>query len=192
MYEAVVMGASAGGLDALRRILSGLDESFPLPIVIVQHMAASSGYLAELLDEACRIRVKEADEKEALAAGVAYLAPAGYHLLVEPERTLSLTVDGKVNFSRPSIDLLFETAADAFGPALIGVVLTGANADGAAGLRKIKAAGGLAIVQDPAEAQARAMPAAAIAAAPVDHVAPLVAIGDLLRRYARREIAHAC
>jgi two-component system chemotaxis response regulator CheB len=181
MYEAVVIGASAGGMRALTAILSRLPEAFAAPIAIVQHVdAQADGYLAEHLNAACALTVKEAEDKESLRAGTVYLAPGGYHLLVEPDRSLSLSVDEKVNFARPAIDVLFESAADAFGGALIGVVLSGGNGDGASGLKAIKRRGGVAIVQDPACAEARQMPQAALAAAKADHVVGLDGVAALL------------
>jgi two-component system chemotaxis response regulator CheB len=180
-YEAVVVGVSAGGLGALKIILPSLQASFPLPIAVVQHRdERSDGYLAKYLNEICAVTVSEAEDKELLCAGHVYIAPAGYHLLVECERRFSLTVDACVNYSRPSIDVLFESAADAYTESLIGVVLTGANADGAQGLKTIKVRGGLAIVQDPATAQASAMPRAALGATPVDYVVNLKQIAPLL------------
>ncbi len=162
-YRAVVIGASAGGLMALKELLPALPEDFPCPVLIVQHISPmSDNYMSKMLDAASRIRVKEADEKEKLAAGVAYIAPPDYHLLVEADETLSLSADEKVNYSRPSIDVLFETAADAFGSQLLGIVLTGANTDGAEGLLAIKKAGGYTLVQDPDDAESPAMPLAAI------------------------------
>jgi two-component system chemotaxis response regulator CheB len=181
MYEAAVLGVSAGGLQALMKIIPALPAAFPLPIAIVQHLGVrSDAYLAGLLNRNSAIEVKEAEDKETLSPGTAYLAPAGYHLLIEPDKSFSLSVDDKVNFSRPSIDLLFESAADAFGETLIGVVLTGANSDGAQGLKAIKRRGGLAVVQNPKTAEASFMPRAAIAATAVDHIVELEHIAMLL------------
>ena len=124
MFEAAVIGVSAGGLNALRTILPELPRGFPLPIAIVQHQGArSDGYLVKMLADICAITVKEAEEKEAMQHGTAYLAPPDYHLLIEPDRAFSLSVDEKVNFSRPSIDVLFQSAAETFGRGLIGVIL---------------------------------------------------------------------
>lgn len=187
MYEAVTMGVSSGGLQALRTILPALPAAFPVPIAIVQHIEAQSGaFLSEFLDGASAITVKEAEDKELMRPGVAYLAPPGYHLLVEPDASFSLSVDEKVNYCRPAIDPLFESAADAFGAALIGVVLTGANADGARGVKRIKDCGGCAIVQSPKTAEAPYMPQAALAATPVDHVVQLDQIAPLLVRLTER------
>ena len=182
-YEAIVIGVSAGGMNALGTILSDLPVDFALPIIIVQHMDPDSrDYLPEHLDQKCNISVKEAEEKEKVTKGVAYIAPPNYHLLLEEDRTFSLSVDEWVNYSRPSIDVTFESAADVYGRRLVGVVLTGANADGSAGLKKIKKAGGLAIVQDPATAHVDIMPKAAIAALKVDHVLPLEEIPELFKK----------
>ncbi len=161
--KAVVIGTSAGGLQALKTLLPSLPASFPCPLMIVQHMSPhSDNYMVRMLDGLAAITVKEADEKEPIASGTAYVAPPDYHLLVEEDFTLSLSMEEKVNYSRPSIDVLFETAADAYGPHLMGIVLTGANADGAAGLAYIKKKGGYTVVQHPADAESPAMPRAAI------------------------------
>lgn len=180
-YRAAAIGVSSGGLQALTALLGRLPADLPLALLIVQHLGADAGDgLARLLDQRCALRVKEADEGEAVRPGTAYLAPPNYHLLVENDGVLALSVDPPVNFARPSIDVLFESAAMVFGPQLIGIVLTGANADGSAGLRTIKAYGGLAVVQDPTEAEATPMPLAALAATPVDHILALQQIADLL------------
>jgi len=170
-YEAIVMGVSAGGLLALSNILEALPAGFELPVIITQHRAKDErALLEELLQLKCRLRVKEADEKERIAGGVVYMAPAGYHLLVEKDRSFSLSCDPLVNYSRPSIDVLFETAAEAYEDRLIGIILTGANKDGAAGIATIRHRGGMTIAQDPAEAQFPVMPQAAIATGSVQHI----------------------
>jgi len=180
-YEAVVIGVSAGGLDALRSILPRLPEKFPVPVIVVQHRkAGGDDFFAEYLDQRCAMRVKEAEEKEEATPGTIYLAPADYHLLLEDDRSFSLTLESRVRFSRPSIDVLFESAADVYGRRLIGIVLTGASDDGSRGLAAIKKRGGLALVQDPATAEVETMPKAAIKAAPIDFVLPLSAIGPFL------------
>jgi two-component system chemotaxis response regulator CheB len=182
-YRAVVIGVSAGGIEALTLLLPALPAGFPVPVAVVQHRdPRADNFLAGYLDRLSRIAVSEAEDKEPFCAGHAYLAPAGYHLLLEADRTLSLSVDARVNHSCPSIDVLFESAADVFSGSLIGIVLTGANADGAQGLKAIKARGGMAIVQDPETAQAAAMPRAALAATPVDYVVALAGIAPLLLR----------
>jgi two-component system chemotaxis response regulator CheB len=187
-YEAVVIGASAGGLQALKALLSSLPTSFPLPIAIVQHIAErSENLMAELLNHASRITVKEAEDKESLNPGTVYLAPPGYHLLIEPDRSLSLSVDERVNHARPSIDVLFESAAEVFDEALIGIILTGANADGAQGLKTIKEYGGLTIVQNPESAETPAMPKAALAATEADYIVDLEQLTPILLQLAAGE-----
>ena len=129
--------------------------------------------------------MKQADEKECILPGVIYLAPPGYHLMIEEDKTFSLSVDSPVNFARPSIDVLFETEADAYGARLVGVILTGANSDGSRGLKKIKDSGGLVLVQDPESAEAATMPRAAVEGTEVDYVLPLEEIGPFLNRMNR-------
>jgi two-component system chemotaxis response regulator CheB len=165
--EAIVIRASAGALEALSAILPALPQGFELPVLVVVHVPPDRrSVLSELFEAKCRVPVKEAEDKEPIVGGTVYFAPPDYHLLVEADRCLALSSDEPVLFSRPSIDVLFESAADAYGPALIGVVLTGANQDGAKGLRAIVAAGGAALVQEPQGAFAPAMPEAAIASVP--------------------------
>ena len=177
----MVIGVSAGGLVALTSLLPVLPAGYPLSILVVQHVHASSdGYLNEILDNQCSLHVKEAEEKEKIEPGTIYIAPPNYHLLVETDMTMALNVDDKVRFSRPSIDVLFESAADVFENHLVGIVLTGANDDGARGLRSIKEHGGLTIVQEPTEAEFPLMPEAALSMSRVDHVLPLAEIGRLL------------
>lgn len=184
-YQAVVIGVSSGGVQALKKLLGPLPADFPLPILVVQHIGPDAGSgLARLLDEYCLLRVKEADEQDAILPGTVYLAPPNYHLLVERDGCLSLSADPHVSFARPSVDVLFESAAEVFGPQLIGIVLTGANSDGSRGLKSIKQHGGVAIVQDPAGAEARQMPQAAMAATRVDHVVDLDGMAALLRKLA--------
>lgn len=176
--EAVVIGASAGAVQALLHILPGLPATLSVPILIVVHVPSDrSNALVTLYQDRSRMRVKEAEDKETVTDGTVYFAPSDYHLLVEAERSLALSSDEAVHHSRPAIDVLFETAADAYGPALAAIILTGANQDGADGLRAVAAAGGVAIVQDPATAQVPAMPAAALAACPTAHV---MSIDDIL------------
>lgn len=177
----LVVGASSGGMQAISRLLTGIPANFSMAILIVQHIAASSdGSWTRILDSRCKIAVREADEKEPIRPGIAYFAPANYHLLVEPDRTLTLTVDEPVNYARPSIDVLFETAADAYGFRLIGLVMTGANSDGAKGLEYVKNKGGLTIVQDPETAETPFMPRAAIQQVCPDHILAIEAILELL------------
>ena len=145
--EAIVVGGSAGALHALAAILPALPPSFSIPMALVLHMARERpSYLAELLGAKCALPVKEAEDKEPIAPAMIYLAPPNYHLLIEKERCFSLSVDAPVNYSRPAIDVLFESAAEAYGSALAGLLLSGANEDGASGLARIKKAGGTTLV----------------------------------------------
>ena len=180
-YKAIVIGASSGGWLALKKILGLLPRDFPLAIVVAMHRHPhSDGYLEKSLDNECAVRVKQADEKEIIMGGTVYFAPPNYHLLVEDNHIFSLSVAKAVHYARPSVDVLFESAAYVYGDTLAGLILTGANSDGAEGLKKIKAAGGLVLVQDPATAEADAMPRAAIKAADPDHILPLDEIGIFL------------
>ena len=180
-YEAIVLGASAGGFNVIKQLVAALPKDFFLPIMVVQHVSdTSDGSWAEMLNSQSRLHVKEADEKERVKPGTIYLAPANYHLLVEPDHTLTLTVDERVNYARPSIDVLFETAAEAYRERLIGLIYTGANRDGAAGLAHIKANGGLTVVQDPTTAESPTMPSSAIRAAKPHHVLSPEQIIELL------------
>jgi two-component system chemotaxis response regulator CheB len=173
-YRAIVIGASTGGIEAIRAILMPLQEGFAVPIVIVQHLSPhSDNYMVTHLNGICRINVKEADEKEKILPGSVYIAPPNYHLLLEKDESLSLTVEPKENYSRPSVDIFFESAADAYGDSLIGIILTGANSDGSKGLKRIKELGGLAIVQEPKTAVASSMPKAAIEITAVDYILSL-------------------
>jgi len=184
--KAVVIGASAGGWDALKIILGALPENFPLAIMVVMHRHPhSDAYLEKSLDNDCAVRVKQADEKESIVSGTVYFAPPNYHLLIEDIHTLTLSVARAVNYARPSIDVLFESAAYVYGDTLAGLILTGANNDGAGGLKKIKAMGGLTLVQDPETAEATAMPNAAIKAADPDFVLPLGEIGAFIKDLVR-------
>lgn len=177
-FELVVIGASLGGLHALRVVLGALPKNYSLPVVIVQHRKGED-ILSALLATHCELPVSEAEDKEPLIGGHVYLAPSNYHLLVEAGHC-ALSTDEPVNYAQPSIDVLFESAADAYDDRVIGVILSGTGADGARGLAAIKRRGGLTITQDPATAEACAMPEAAIAAARVDAVLSLQEIGLFL------------
>jgi two-component system chemotaxis response regulator CheB len=180
--QAVVIGASAGALEALSVILPKLPSGFRLPVIVVVHVPPEKrSVLSELFQAKCRLAVREAEDKESISGGTIYFAPPNYHLLVEAEKTLSLSSDEPVLFSRPSIDVLFESAADAYGPTLIAIVLTGANQDGAAGLRAVVDAGGTAIIQNPRGASASAMPEAAMASCPGAQVRSLEEIAKYLQ-----------
>jgi two-component system chemotaxis response regulator CheB len=180
-YKAIVIGVSSGGMNALKIILPSLPADFALPVIIVQHVGArSDGTWIELLNNISPLRIKEADEKEKIEKGNVYVAPPNYHLLVEKDETFSLSVDEKVNYARPAIDVLFESAAEAYKDELIGIILTGSNSDGTAGIEKIKMHGGLTIAQDPETAESSYMPASAIATNKIDHVLSIEKIINLL------------
>lgn len=184
-YKAVVIGTSAGGLYALSFILKDLPAAYPIPVIIVQHRSKDQrDLLEEVLQSKCRIRIKQADEKEKIESGVVYIAPPDYHLLVEANKTFSLSSDEPVRYSRPSIDVLFETAAMVFKDSLVGIILTGANNDGAAGTIAVKKCGGLTIAQQPDEAQFSAMPRAAIETRNVKYIKTLTEIQDFLLQIA--------
>lgn len=174
MTHVIVIGASSGGMEAIRQILSGLPDKFEVPILIVLHIGSNNIYhYLSMLGSNTGFRVKEAGEKEAIEAFTVYFAPPNYHLQVEANFTFSLSTDAKVNYSRPSIDVLFETAAWAYKEKLIGVLLTGSNSDGASGLKAIKEYGGTTIVENPVSAYTKAMPLAAIDASTPDYVLDL-------------------
>ncbi len=180
-HDLVAIGASWGGLDAVRSVLGGLPAGLDAAVVIAQHRAPESHPTAfrDLLGAVTRLRVREAGDKDELRPGHAYVAPPDYHLLVE-RGTLALSTEEPVQYARPSIDVLFESAADEYGEHAIGIVLTGANDDGARGLARIKDCGGVAIVQDPSSSERRAMPDAAIAATAADAILPLDEIPKFL------------
>ena len=181
-YELIAIGASWGGLVALERVLGGLPAGFEAAVVVAQHRSADSqeGLLTEVLATHSALPVREAADKDLVRPGCVYLAPPDYHLLVEPG-ALALSVDEKVSFSRPSIDVLLESAGDAYGERAIGVVLTGSSDDGALGLRRLRERGGLTIVQDPDEAERPEMPAAAVEAGAAGEVRELASIAPRLR-----------
>jgi two-component system, chemotaxis family, protein-glutamate methylesterase/glutaminase len=182
--EVVVMGGSSGAVEAFSKILPELPPHFTIPIVLVLHISPDHpNCLVEVLRNRCRLAVKEAEDKEPLRASFVYVAPPNYHVLLERDRSLSLSVDDKVHFSRPSIDVLFESAAEAYGTAAAGVLLTGANEDGAHGLACLRAMGGATFVQAPETASIRTMPEAALRIDPQHRVVPLLeialALGEL-------------
>jgi len=175
------MGTSAGGLHALTTILEALPADYPLAIIIVQHRAKDKKDLLEdVLQHKCKIRIKQADEKEKIERSTVYIAPPDYHLLIERDLTFSLSADELVNYSRPSIDVLFESASEVYTDKLIGIILTGANSDGAKGILSIKMNKGLTIAQAPEEALFPIMPLAAIQIKGVTHVMTLSAIQNFL------------
>jgi two-component system, chemotaxis family, protein-glutamate methylesterase/glutaminase len=176
----VVMGASLGGLKALETVLADLPADFPMAIAIVQHRKADAEQtLATLLGKRCVLPVSEADDKQEIRPGHIYLAPSEYHLLVEKDH-FALSLEEPVNFARPSVDVLFESAAETYGTGVIGVIMTGTGRDGAWGLAAIKEHGGLTVVQDIATAEGDGMPKAALAASTVDRILPLERIGPFL------------
>jgi len=184
---AVAIGASAGGIDALFTLLDGLAPPMQAALIIVLHLPEQhESRLVDVFAGRLRVPVEEAQPHAPVREGTVYFAPPGYHLLVEADRSFSLSCDAPVLFSRPSIDVLLESCAEAYGPALAGVVLTGANDDGARGLARVKACGGLAAVQDPNEALHPTMPLAAIDAADPDFVLPLAGLRSLLHTVVRR------
>ena len=191
-YELVTIGSSWGGLDALERLLAALPADFPAPVVIAQHRGAASGegMFADLLQRRSRFAVADAEDKDRLEPGRVYVAPPDYHLLVQ-RGSLALSIEAPVAFSRPSIDVLFESAADAYADRLVAVVLTGANDDGAKGLLRVKERGGYVIVQDPATAEQPAMPAAAVATGAADLVLPLEEIGPCVAELCRGDVRSA-
>jgi two-component system, chemotaxis family, protein-glutamate methylesterase/glutaminase len=179
--EALVIGASAGGIEALLTLLPALPATMKLAVICILHMPPDrESRLAELFDERVAVTVRDAIDKEEIRPGVVYFAVPGYHLSVEQDRRFSLSCEPPVHFARPAIDVLMESAADAYGSALAGVLLTGANQDGADGMARIKACGGLTIVQDPKEAQSATMPQQAIAKSEPHLVLPLARIAALL------------
>lgn len=182
-FSAVVIGASAGAVEALNTILPTLPADYAIPLLIVVHLPPDKkSIMAELFQAKCQLRVKEAEDTESITPGTIYFAPTDYHLLVETGGYLSLSSDEPVLFSRPAIDVLFETAADAYGDALLGIVLTGANEDGAAGAKAIAHAGGTVLVQTPSTAMASTMPQAALDACPAARTLNLQEIAHYLQK----------
>jgi len=178
--ELIVIGCSLGGIYALEKIFCALPRDFETPIAVVQHRHKKSrAALPEFFQRSCKIPVVDAEDKQWIKPHTIYLAPADYHLLVE-KGEFNLSVDDLVRYSRPSIDVLFESAADAYGPRLIGVVLTGANSDGTKGAQRIKERGGLVVVQNPEKAEAPEMPRSVIATGAVDQILNLEDIAPFL------------
>ena len=179
--EAIVIGASAGGIQAVEKILSALPESYSLPIIIVIHLPANErSLLPEVFKHRLKMKVKEVNEKETIESGTVYFAPSAHHVLIEKNKTFSLSIEEPVLFSRPSIDILFKTAADCYGENLVGILLTGANEDGAQGLKKIKEAGGITVVQNPASAEISVMPAAGMPFTSPEYILTLDEIANFL------------
>ena len=184
--DLVVIGSSWGGAEALREVLGALPVDYPAAVAIAQHRSPGSrGVLTHFLQKHCSLPVREADDKDPVVPGTVYLAPADYHLLVEGG-AFALTTDEMVQYSRPSVDVLFETAAHHYGARVVGVVLTGANEDGADGIVAIHARGGHTVAQSPDTCERPEMPAAAIATGAVDVVLPLADIGPHLVALSRQ------
>lgn len=178
--QAVVIGASAGGVNALDQVLRELPASTPFPVVVVVHLPPSEPSLfVSIFSKRCAMQVREPYDKQPITPAV-WFAPPGYHLLIEPSKTFAMSIDPPVNHSRPSIDVLFDSAAVAYGHELVGIVLTGANADGASGAKAIRDGGGFVIVQDPTTAEAPFMPLRAIERANPQWVKTLPEIGRAL------------
>ncbi len=187
-YQIVVIGASAGGLEAVSVLLAQLPGDFGLPVVVAQHRAPAppDGDIAGIWQRATPLRVADAEDKAPIEPGHVYIAPADYHLLIESRAVFALSIDPPVLWARPSIDVLFESAAEVYGDEVIGVLLTGASADGSKGLRAIRAGGGCALVQYPQTAECAVMPNAALAATSVNHVLPLPDLGRIVGALAGR------
>jgi two-component system, chemotaxis family, protein-glutamate methylesterase/glutaminase len=180
--EAVVIGASAGGVEALGLILPSLPAKFRPSLLIVLHLPRERpSLLVEIYEKRCALPVREADDKEPIEPGTVYFAPPDYHMLVERNRQIALSTDEPVHYSRPSVDVLFESAADVYGSRLLGVILTGANEDGAAGLHAIHRAGGVTVVQQPDSAKVPLMVVSALQRNPADFVLSLPEIAELLK-----------
>jgi two-component system chemotaxis response regulator CheB len=179
--EGVVIGASAGGVEALAVLLPALPASLRPAVFVVLHLPRERpSLLVEIFRRRCAVPVREADDKEPVEPGTIYFAPPDYHMLLEKDGRIALSADEPVHYSRPSIDVLFESAAEAYGPRLLGIILTGANEDGAAGLHAIHEAGGVTVVQQPDSAKVAVMVVSALRRGPVDFVLPLPEIATLL------------
>lgn len=186
--EAIFVGTSAGGVTALQNLFLSMGPKFDLPVIIVQHLPADATIIPDLVfGSKTNMKVIEAGDKMQIQNGYAYFAPAGYHLLVEKDHTLALSQDEMVHYSRPSIDVLFESAAEVYGQAACGVLMTGANSDGAAGLKVIHDSGGYTMVQDPKEAEATAMPLAALSLFDPNYIGSIKGIGETISQLKRVE-----
>lgn len=183
--DGIVIGASAGGVEALSAILPALPARLRAAVFVVLHLPRERpSLLVDIFSHKCALPVREAQDKEPVEPGIIYFAPPDYHLLLDAGPSLSLSADELVHYSRPSIDVLFESAADQYGPRLLGIILTGGNRDGAAGLAAVRRRGGVTLVQEPGEAQVPLMPESALKEGPADFVLPLERIAALLRTLA--------
>ena len=186
--EAIVIGASAGAIASLTQLLPPLGPDYPLPILVTVHVPPDqASSIPSLLQAKCRVTIKEAEDKEFICPGTVYFAPPDYHVLVEKDRSLSLSNEEPVSYARPSIDVLFESAADVYGKTLLALILSGANHDGAQGSRSVVKAGGTVLVQLPESAAARIMPEATLAACPDARAMSLSDINQLLASREPRE-----
>jgi two-component system, chemotaxis family, protein-glutamate methylesterase/glutaminase len=184
MEYAIIIGSSAGGLQVLSELLMHLPATYPFPIIVIQHRSSEPQFLLEeVLQHKCSIRVKQADEKEKIRSGVVYVAPPGYHLLLEKDLTFSLSADTPVKHSMPSIDVSFESAAMVLKNKLVGIILTGASDDGSEGIRAIRTNGGITIAQRPSEADFPFMPQSAIDTGAVDKVLSIKDITRFLKEH---------
>ncbi|MBN2259059.1 MAG: chemotaxis protein CheB [Clostridiales bacterium] len=182
-YKAIVIGTSAGGIEALKILLEDLPETLSVPIIFVLHIGEDSEKVVNMFNNFFRVRVKEAQDKEEIKKGIVYMAPSGYHLAIEKGGIFSLSLEEKIKYSRPSIDILFESAAEVYTDELVGIILTGANSDGAAGLQKIDSLGGMCIIQDPEEAYLAVMPQKSIEAVPSGHIWQLEKINRFIKSF---------
>jgi len=179
--KALIIGGSAGSLDVLLKVLPAIDPKLSFPIVIVVHRKhGADSLLPDLLSTRTVLKVKEVDEKEIIQAGTVYIAPSDYHLLIEQDHTFSLDYSEKINFSRPAIDVTFQTAAEVYKEGLVCLLLSGSNNDGVDGLKSVKAWGGIAIVQDPASAQVSYMPEQAIKNVQIDAILPIETMAEFI------------
>jgi two-component system chemotaxis response regulator CheB len=179
--QLIVIGGSAGSLEVILKLIPALHAYLPVAIIIVTHRKANNDeLLVDLLSARTTWPVKEAEEKEPIEANTIYIAPADYHLLLEKDRSFSLDVSEKVNYSRPSIDTTFESAAEVYGSSLLGILLSGANADGVEGMKRIKSLGGSCLVQDPDTADVDYMPRQAVQQVKVDKILPAAAMADYI------------
>lgn len=182
--DGIVIGTSVGGVEALAQLLPAFRATTSAAIFVVLHLPRDRpSLLVDIFKNTCALPVREAEDKEPVAPGTIYFAPPDYHLLIDKGPALLLSADEPVHFARPSIDVLFESAADIYGPRLLGIILTGANADGAAGLKAVHDAGGITMVQDPATALGAMMPHSALQQSPADFILPLNQIRDLLLQF---------
>jgi len=180
--KCILVGGSAGSGPLIKQILRNMPENFTIPLIIIRHISIDERELSsgEILSEIYSINVKEPADKEQIQDSTIYVAPAGYHLMLEEEGTFAMSLDAKIHYCRPSIDVLFESAAYAFGPSVAAILLSGANSDGAKGLKKINDFGGVTVIQDPVTAQFPSMPYSALEETVVDHIYAIDQIIDLI------------